>query len=136
MTKRMIGSVLAGLLAAAGCMTGRDHQRAVGLESEKSWTLGLVQKEIHPGMTQAAVASAIGSPNIVSRDAAGQETWIYDKVGSEVAYSSNGIEGGLILVSAHSESGALRQTQKTTTVVIKFNEKGEVASTAYHASAF
>jgi hypothetical protein len=33
-------------------------------------TLGVVQKEIHKGLSQADVAEALGSPNIVTRDSA------------------------------------------------------------------
>jgi hypothetical protein len=124
------------VLTGGGCMTARDHERHVGLESQKEWTLGTVQKEIRPGMTQGDVAAALGSPNIVSRAAEGGETWIYDKAGSEVAYSNSGIAGGLLIVAGHSESGAARTMQKTVTAVIKFNPKGEVVSTAYHASKF
>ena len=128
--------VLAGLISGTGCMTARDHQRAVGLGSEKEWTVGLVQKEIHPGMSQGDVAAALGSPNIVSKDANGQETWIYDKAGSEASYSHSGIAGGILIIGGYADSGASRQMQKTVTVVIKFDSKGEVASTAYHATKF
>jgi len=127
---------LAGTLASAGCMTAREHQRDVGLGTEKEWTLGLVQKEIRAGMSQGDVAAALGSPNIVSKDANGQETWIYDKAGSEASYSHSGIAGGILIIGGYADSGASRQMQKTVTVVIKFDSKGEVASTAYHATKF
>ncbi len=41
-------------------------------------TVGIVQKEIRIGMSQADVAAALGSPNIVTRDSEGKETWIYE----------------------------------------------------------
>jgi hypothetical protein len=43
-------------------------------------TLGIVQKGIRIGITQADVAASLGSPNIVARDSAEAETWIYDKI--------------------------------------------------------
>ena len=35
------------------------------------------------------VATALGSPNIVTRDAEGRETWIYDKIATEASYSNS-----------------------------------------------
>jgi outer membrane protein assembly factor BamE (lipoprotein component of BamABCDE complex) len=129
----MLGVFLA---ATSGCMTAQDHQRNVGIDATKDWTLGMVQKEIHPGMSQADVATALGSPNIVSRDAGGRETWIYDKVGRETVFSDSAVAGGLIIIAGHRASGATRQSEKTATVVIRFDEKGTVATTAYHASQY
>ena len=136
MNKQTVVSMIGLCLALAGCSTARDHQRNVGMEQGKAWTLGLVQKEIHPGMSQADVAVALGSPNLVNKDTAGRETWIYDKVGREEAFSDSAVAGGLILFGGQSESGAARQSEKTVTVVIRFDEKGTVATTAYHASQF
>ena len=47
-------------------------------------------------MTQDQVAAALGSPNIVTRDAAGRETWIYDKIASEASYSSSDAYGTIL----------------------------------------
>jgi hypothetical protein len=60
-------------------------------------TVGIVQKEIRVGMSQADVALALGSPNIVTSDGSGKETWIYDKIASEASYSasSGGVSGGV-----------------------------------------
>ena len=52
-------------------------------------TLGIVQKEIRVGLSQADVAAALGSPNIVTKDSADKETWVYDKIASEASYSAS-----------------------------------------------
>ena len=52
-------------------------------------TVGKVQKEIRVGMSGADVASALGSPNIVSTDEERREVWIYDKIATDRAYSSS-----------------------------------------------
>jgi len=45
------------------------------------------------------VATVLGSPNIVTTDTERRETWVYDKISSEVAYSeSEGTVIGLIFV--------------------------------------
>ena len=117
-------------------MTAADHQRSLGSTQEREMTLGVVQKEIRVGMSQAGVATALGSPNIVTKDDEGKETWIYDKIASEASYSTSG--GGVsILIAGYSQSsGAASSTQKTLTVVIKYDKKGTVESVAYHTSKF
>jgi len=49
------------------------------------------------------------------------ETWIYDKIASKVSYST--AQNGLAAIFIGSRStGAVSQTQKTLTVVIKFKD--------------
>src|SRR5215471_2223280 len=96
--------------AAAGCTS----------TAEREMTLGTVQKEIRPGLAQGDVAAALGSPNIVTRDGAGRETWIYDKVASEASYSNSQQYGTILILGAGSGAGASSQSQRTLTVVIRF----------------
>lgn len=121
-----------------GC-TAANHQQNLHSVKEKEMTLGVVQKEIRVGMSQADVATALGSPNIVTKDKSDKETWVYDKIASEVSYSQSGGGTGLILslIAGYSKgSGAASTTQKTLTVVIKFNKDKQVDSLSYHASKF
>src|SRR5512144_3058182 len=91
----IVGALLACLLVS-GCMTAAEHQRSLSSTQEREMTVGIVQKEIRVGMSQADVAGALGSPNIVTRDSEGKETWIYDKIATEASYSSDrGGAGGL-----------------------------------------
>jgi len=135
-----------------GCMTAAEHQRELGSTREREMTVGIVQKEIRVGMSQADVALALGSPNIVTNDGSGKETWIYDKIATEASYSAStgGVSGGvgagglagsaLVLGGiggGYSKSaGAYGSTQKTLTVVIKFDDRKRVESFSYHASKF
>jgi len=115
-------------------------------------TVGVVQKEIRAGMSQADVATALGSPNIVTRESDGKETWIYDKIATEASYSrdsggaggiagAGGITGTTLLLGIFGgnyskDSGATSTTQKTLTVIIKFNKDAKVETFSYHASKF
>ena len=116
-------------------------------------TLGIVQREIREGMSQVDVADALGSPNIVTKDAGGKESWIYDKIATEASYSTDagGIAGAvgaggapgsrsLVLGGVGGKygksAGAAATTQRTLTVIIKFSEVGLVDSFSYHASRF
>ncbi len=135
------------LIPITGCMTAAKHQQSLSSAEERKMTVGVVQKEIKKGMPQADVAIALGSPNLVTRDKAGIETWIYDKVSTEYAYSnsSGGISSLILGVgsvvtggiggSSSTNSGASSRTQRTLTVIIKFIE-GEVYEYTYHSSSF
>ena len=137
--KKLLGFLFLITFTATGCgMTAAEHSRSLGSANEREMTVGLVQRDIKKGMSQAAVAEALGSPNIVTKDAGGLETWIYDKIASEASYSSGRTGTGLILsLFWHSDkrAGASSSTQKTLTVVIKFEDE-KVKSFTYHSSKF
>jgi len=99
-------------------------------------TVGVVQKEIRAGMSQEQVAVALGSPNIVTRDAAGRESWIYDKIASEASYSRSEGYGTVLILGGGSAAGATATTQRTLTVVIKFGTDQTVETFSYHATTF
>ena len=119
---------------------------------EQQMTLGIVQRDIKIGTSQADVAMALGSPNIVTQDADGKETWIYDKVSSITSYGSSGFGvgiggvgggigsdgfgGGLANIGYNKRGGTVQSVQKTLTVVLKFDENHNVASFSYHMSSF
>lgn len=133
--------VLACILS--GC-TAQHHVEDVRAEDADRVTVGTVQKEIRLGMSGAEVAAVLGSPNIVTTDAERRETWVYDKISSEVAYSeSEGSVVGLIFGSSggglgagSTSAGARSTSQRTLTVVIKFDENNLVRDFSYHTSRF
>lgn len=127
---------LVALALLAGCTTAAEHQRQLGSTAEREMTVGVVQKEIHAGMTQDAVAAALGSPNIVTRDAAGRESWVYDKVASEASYSRSDSYGTILVLGGGTAAGATASTQRTLTVIIKFGADNTVETFSYHASKF
>jgi outer membrane protein assembly factor BamE (lipoprotein component of BamABCDE complex) len=130
---------LVAIFLILGCASAAQHQQKLHSSQERETTVGIVQKEIRTGMSQDQVATILGSPNIVTRDSSGKETWIYDKIATEASYSKDSGGTGLILslIGVYSrEAGAFSTTQKTLTVIIKFNKDGLVKSFSYHASKF
>jgi len=123
-----------GLLS--GCMTAAQHQKDLSSTQEREMTLGIVQKEIRVGMSQADVATALGSPNIVTKDSSGKETWVYDKIATEASYSKSHGYATILILGFSRDAAAASTTQKTLTVVIKFDEKNLVDSFSYHSSKF
>jgi outer membrane protein assembly factor BamE (lipoprotein component of BamABCDE complex) len=139
--KAVLFSAVSSLLLGCGAT---QHVKDVRAEDADRVTVGTVQKEIRIGMSGAEVASVLGSPNIVTTDAERRETWVYDKISSEVAYSrSEGSIIGLIfggsgggLGTGSTSSGATSTSQRTLTVVIKFDDDKLVRDFSYHASRF
>lgn len=149
--KRHLSSLLAaaaiiGLIS--GCQTAGEHRAAVQDDSGDRLTVGKVQKEIRVGMSSADVVSVLGSPNMLSTDDERREVWVYDKIATERVYSSNsggintlflgfgGNAAGAVGGGGSSSAGASSTSQRTLTVVIKFDKAGKVRDFAYHSSKF
>lgn len=126
-----ISIVLLISLLLLGCQNNSPKVK----ETESKLTVGIVQKEIKKGMSQADVASVLGSPNIVTKEDEYKEAWIYDKISSSIDYAKSSSYGTLILIGNNSSAGASTSSQKTLTIIIKF-EKGKVYEYKYHASSF
>jgi len=122
-------SVLA--IAFSGCAT-----KPIQKVSSNQLTVGTVQKEIRKGMTGSEVASTLGSPNIVTTDQNGNEVWIYDKISTERAYTSESGYATLILLGYQGSSGSSSTNQSTLTIIIKFDSDKKVSSFAYHSTKF
>jgi hypothetical protein len=142
-----VTKVAVAVLAAAAVAAGAADKPAPK-EKSTSFTLGLVQKELRPGLSQADVVERLGAPNILTRDASGREAWVYDKVSSEVELSSGavGVGGfgsgagstfwGLLGVTASKRSDKARTAQRTLTVVVRFSAAGAVEGYTWHDSRF
>lgn len=118
------------------CMTASQHRAEVQDNSADKVTVGNVQREIKVGMSGAEVAQVLGSPNIVTTDEKRREVWMYDKISTDVTISQDGGYGNLILFGASGLRGASSTSQKTLTVIIKFDEEKKVRDFAYHTSKF
>ncbi|MCK4988062.1 MAG: hypothetical protein KAS40_21155, partial [Desulfobacterales bacterium] len=143
---------MAAILPLTGCMSAHQHYQQTHGAQERQMTLGIVQKEIRKEMSAAEVAEVLGSPNIVTTDGEGREVWVYDKISTDVTYSkdsgglsailliggaSGGAVGGGLGSADYSRSaGAQSKTQRTLTVVIKFNAQKKVRDFSYHSSRF
>jgi outer membrane protein assembly factor BamE (lipoprotein component of BamABCDE complex) len=125
-------SAIAVAMGAVGC-SADYHAGEVqkGLKADKV-TVGTVQRQIKMGMSSADVVEALGSPNVVTTDEQRREVWVYDKIATEVAASSGYWTLGLV----GQQAGAASKSQRTLTIVIKFDEEKKVRDFAYHASSF
>ena len=131
-----VACLVVAISSLQGCMSATDHSAAVHSNRGQDLTVGVVQKEIRRGMSQSDVAVALGSPNIVTREDSGNETWIYDKIATEASQSSDSGGWWLIIAGYNKQAGAAATTQKTLTVVIKFDSARRVSDFTYHSTKF
>jgi outer membrane protein assembly factor BamE (lipoprotein component of BamABCDE complex) len=120
--------VMGGMGCSASYHAGEVNK---GLEGDKI-TVGTVQRQVKIGMSSAEVIEALGSPNVVTTDDQRREVWVYDKIATDVAASSGYWTIGLVGQSA----GAASKSQRTLTIVIKFDQDKKVRDFAYHSSKF
>jgi outer membrane protein assembly factor BamE (lipoprotein component of BamABCDE complex) len=136
------------------CESARSHRESVQDTAGDRVSVGTVQRQIRVGMSGAEVAQVLGSPNIVTTDDQRREVWVYDKISTTNVYSTSAgsasLSGGsalgllavpaLIIGSFNAQSsgsaGASSTSQKTFTVIIKYDESGRVRDFAYHTSRF
>ncbi len=123
-------------LTLFGCASAQSHKDAVSGDSSDRISVGTVQREIKIGMSGDEVVSVLGSPNMVTSDSMRRETWVYDKVSTERAHSSS--SGGLwiIVAGVSGQSGASSSSQRTLTIIIKFDEQMKVRDYSYRQSSF
>ncbi len=141
---RTLALLVTAALLAMGCSATHHAADVREAADTDRITVGTVQKEIRIGMSAAEVAGVLGSPNIVTTDEQRQETWIYDKISSDVTYSrSSGTIVGLIFGGSGggagvgtSDAGSSSSSQRTLTVIIKFDGNNEVRDFSYHTSRF
>ena len=131
--------VIAFCVVLAGCVPASQHLKQVQDTQDDRVTVGTVQKHIKVGMSSSEVIEALGSPNIVSTDSESREVWVYDKLSTEVVKSTSDGGTGLILSlfgGYQESSGAASKSQRTLTIIIKFDNDAHVRDISYHTSRF
>ena len=147
-------SCLVALSIVAGCQTAAQHAENVRAAEGAGdrMTVGTVQREIRVGMTSSEVVEVLGAPNMVTTDSQRRENWVYDRISTQTVYSqsSGGVNalilGGALVGNAlvggaggagyQSGAGARSTSQRTLTVIIKFDDQNLVRDFAYRSSSF
>ncbi len=125
------------ILFLSGCASGMkasDHRADIRDDKGDRITVGKVQSQIKDGMPSSEIIEILGSPNIVSTDKDSLEVWTYDKISTENIASGSSYRGwgwGESIMG-----GASSSSQRTLTIIIKFDEKSRVRNVAYRTSRF
>jgi outer membrane protein assembly factor BamE (lipoprotein component of BamABCDE complex) len=149
--RTMLFLVLIAPLCVA-CTSVAQHRKEVRNDDADRLSVGKVQREIRVGMSSAEVVEVLGSPNMVTTDEKRREVWVYDKIATDHAYSTSsggvsalilgglagasGAVGGGVGPSFSKGSGASSTSQRTLTIIIKFDEQNQVRDFAYRQSSF
>jgi len=104
--------------------------------NEEKMTVAKAQTEIKIGMPSSAVVEALGSPNMVTTDTEHRETWVYDKVSTNVQSSSSKSGVWLLLFATGGHDFKASSNQRTLTIIVKFDKNGLVRDFAYRTSTF
>ncbi len=126
--------VLAAFAALAGCATtstGPLDQRNSEL------TQGNVQLNLKVGQTsKAEVLEKFGSPNITTRDGAGQEVWSYQRMATVSQSTSSSSYWTIFLTGQSKSADGFAQSSRTMTLIIKFDSKDIVSDFRSRTSDF
>jgi outer membrane protein assembly factor BamE (lipoprotein component of BamABCDE complex) len=108
--------------------------------SEDRLTLGTVQSHVSKGQNQTEILKKIGSPNIITKDAQGNEVWTYDRISKE--NTSKSAVGFLLFNPATWFGGGASSYDKSTStsksliVIITFDENKNVLDFSYQSVKF
>ncbi len=120
-------------LLTFGCMTASEHRADIRDDAGERITVGKVQREVKVGMPSSTIVEILGSPNVVTTDEKRREVWVYDKISSERIASSS---SNSLFVWGPNTTGAASTSERTLTIIIKFDESSMVRDFAYHTSRF
>ena len=121
------------IILLSSCATQVENNN---ISSSNKLTVAKVQKEIKIGMTSSDVVEILGSPNIITTDANRREVWVYDKISTEISYNNSSSRTWLLLFGASQNKQSSSSSQRTLTIIIKYNEKRLVRDFAYRTSSF
>ena len=125
-------TIILGMLVLAGCAAPQPVT-----DRNSPLTHGNVQMNLAVGeTTKSDVLETFGSPNVTTRDSAGQEVWTYQRQ-ARVAQSSSSSAGWTILLAgASSSASGFESTSRMMTLIIKFDDDDVVTDFRSRASNF
>ena len=100
-------------------------------------THGNVQLNLRVGQTtQTEVLEVFGAPNITSIDASGQEVWTYQRQATVSQSASSRDYWTIILAGGSRSTSGFEQTQRTMTLIVKFDSRKVVSDFRSRSSNF
>lgn len=124
------------LVAAIGVFMVGCASTETSISADEKLTVAKAQKEIKIGMSSADVVEVLGSPNMITTDDQRRETWVYDKISTQVDSSSSSSGVWFIIGGADRSKRSGRTSQRTLTIIVKFDEQSKVRDFSYRSSSF
>jgi outer membrane protein assembly factor BamE (lipoprotein component of BamABCDE complex) len=86
--------------------------------------------------TQAQVLEAFGAPNVTTIDGSGQEVWMYQRHATVSQNSSSRNYWTVVLLGGSNSASGFEETQRTMTLLIKFDDKKVISDFRSRSSEF
>lgn len=127
-------AALIAVLVASGCSTAATKPVTT---RNSELTHGNVQLNLKVGeTTQTQVLEVFGAPNITSIDGSGQEVWTYQRAATVAQSASSSGYWTILLAGGGRSSSGFEQTQRTITLLIKFDAAKVVSDFRSRSSEF
>lgn len=124
-------SVVAAMLLS-GCVSPRPVNARNGV-----LTQGNVKMHIEAGKTtQAEILRVFGAPNITTINSDGENVWVYQRQATISQSSSSKGYWTVVLLGGSSGASGFKQTQRTITLIIKFNDDDIVSGFRSRSTQF
>jgi outer membrane protein assembly factor BamE (lipoprotein component of BamABCDE complex) len=124
---KLIPFIVFAFIGITGCTNNAPIPLATiparQVETQKI-TLGSVQRFVKKGASSADVVEALSSPNIVTTNNDGTETWVYEKTFNERESAFN------------SNASVTVSSSRNMIVVIKFDKKNIVENVQYRQTSY
>lgn len=115
------------LAALSGCQAPVQAPLAVIPNRQQEVTkitLGAVQANLKVGTPSANVVEVLGSPNLVTSNGDGTETWVYDKLSTEAE------------IVVGTSSAVASKSSRTMLVAIKFDIHRKIETVKYRQTSY
>lgn len=134
MSTRSAIVAVACVLGAAGCV---PVQTKPVTTRNSELTHGNVQLNLQvKRTTQEQVLEIFGAPNVTSIDGWGQEVWVYQRHATVTQKSSASNYWTIVLLGGDRSASGFEQTQRTMTLIIKFDAQHVVSDFRSRSSEF
>jgi outer membrane protein assembly factor BamE (lipoprotein component of BamABCDE complex) len=104
-------------------------------QAETQKLTGGAAQMIKKGMSGSEVIAILGTPNVLTNDKEGNETWVYDKVSNEYEFVKAQDEGWIFGPKTQ-QSGVEVRTQRTLIVVVNFDSKKLVQNIRHRQTSY
>lgn len=131
---RKLGLIALACTALAGCATPTP---APVDQRNSALTSGNVSMNLKVGeTTQAQVLEVFGAPNIVTMDAARNTVWSYQRHATVSQASGSSTYWTIVLTGGANQAAGFSQSQRTITLIIKFDANNVVSDFRSRTSDF
>ncbi|CAK7192573.1 hypothetical protein COMNV_00777 [Commensalibacter sp. Nvir] len=127
---------IVGLLAACQSAPQQINNIQNAQNADARLTLGMIESQLHKGMSSASVVEIFGPPNIVTSDDNHQEVWIYDRISTMRAHSNSGGWTTILILGLNNSANTSTTSQRTLTLIVKFDGQKQVKDYSYRYSNF